>query len=203
MTRDRVPLSPGGKRDREGEYPAEADALVLSDGRITTDSFDPGGRLALISQFGAGFNHIDLAAATRHGVAVTNTPQGVRRPVAVSILTLIFALTTRLFVKASLTGRGAEGWAQVTRHNGIGLTGKTLGLIGVGNIGAEMFRLAAPLGMKFLAHDPDETGGAGRALGLELTGLEVLFRPFGYSLRELPPQCRDTPFIVSAAPLRP
>jgi phosphoglycerate dehydrogenase-like enzyme len=179
---------------------ADADALVLSDGRITADSFDPGGRLALIAQFGAGFNHIDLAAATRHGVAVTNTPHGVRRPVAVSILTLIFALTTRLFVKASLTGRGPAGWAEVTRHNGVGLTGKTLGSIGVGNIGAEMFRLAAPLGMKFLAHDPYETVERAGALGVELTGLDDLFRRADILCVNCPLNA-ETRHIVSAARL--
>jgi phosphoglycerate dehydrogenase-like enzyme len=155
---------------------AQADALILSDARISADSFDGGGRLMLIAQFGAGFNHIDLAAATRHGIAVTNTPRGVRRPVAVAILTLIFALTTKLFVKAELARRGPEGWAEVTRHNGIGLTGKILGSIGLGNIGSEMFRLAQPLGMTFLAYDPYASAEQAAALGVTLTDLEDLFR---------------------------
>src|SRR5262245_49592447 len=66
-----------------GDQLTDADALLLSDARITASSFHPNNRLTLISQFGAGFNHIDLHAAALHGVAVTNTPDGVRRPVAV------------------------------------------------------------------------------------------------------------------------
>jgi phosphoglycerate dehydrogenase-like enzyme len=158
------------------EQVADADALILSDARITPGSFATAGRLALIAQFGAGFNHIDLGAATQHAVAVTNTPHGVRRPVAVSILTLMFALTTRLLVKSDLARRGPAGWAEITRHNGIGLTGKVLGSIGLGNIGAEMFRLAQPLDMKFLAHDPYASPAQAAELGVTLTTLEDLFR---------------------------
>jgi phosphoglycerate dehydrogenase-like enzyme len=158
------------------EQVADADALILSDAKITHGSLATGGRLALIAQFGAGFNHIDLAAATQQAVAVTNTPHGVRRPVAVSILTLIFALTTMLLVKSDLARRGPAGWAEVTRHNGTGLTGKVLGSIGLGNIGAEMFRLARPLDMKFLAYDPYAAPAQAAELGVRLTTLEDLFR---------------------------
>ena len=49
---------------------------------------------------------------------------------------------------------GAEGWAQRNEHMGIGLVGRTLGSLGIGNIGAEVFRLARPFDMKFIAHDP-------------------------------------------------
>ena len=155
---------------------AGVDALLLSDARIGAGSFHADNCVALIAQFGAGFNHIDLAAATAHDVAVTNTPDGVRRPVAVSILTLIFALTTKLFAKARLTAGGKEDWARVTQHNGVGLTGKTLGSIGIGNIGSEMFRLAKPLDMKFLAHDPYGSKAVAEELGVELVELDDLFR---------------------------
>ncbi len=155
---------------------AGADALVLSGARIAADSFSETVRLALIAQFGAGFDHIDLAAATRHGVAVANTPSGVRRPVAVSILTLMFALTTNLMIKSRLVREGAAGWAAVTQHNGVGLVDKTLGSIGLGNIGAELFTLARPLDMNFLAHDPYASPARARELGVELVDLPRLFR---------------------------
>jgi D-3-phosphoglycerate dehydrogenase len=183
-----------------GDQLAEADALVLSDARITAGSFRPDNRLALISQFGAGFNHIDLTAAARHGVAVTNTPDGVRRPVAVAILTLIFALTTKLFDKARLTGGGRDAWAQVTRHNGVGLTGKTLGSIGIGNIGAEMFRLARPLGMRFLAHDPYGSKALADELSVEMTELDDLFRRSDILCVNCP-LTAETRHIVNAARL--
>jgi D-3-phosphoglycerate dehydrogenase len=181
-----------------GNQLADADALLLSDARITAASFCPDNRLALISQFGVGFNHIDLTAAALHNVAVCNTPDGVRRPVAVAILTLIFALTTKLFDKTRLTGGGREAWAQVTKHNGVGLTGKTLGSIGIGNIGAEMFRLARPLDMKFLAHDPYGSKSLAEELGIEMTDLEDLFRRSDILCVNCP-LTTETRHIVSAA----
>jgi phosphoglycerate dehydrogenase-like enzyme len=183
-----------------GDQLTGVDALLLSDARIGPASFAADNRLALIAQFGAGFNHIDLEAATAHGVAVTNTPEGVRRPVAVSILTLIFALTTRLFAKARLTDGGTEGWAKVTQHNGVGLTGKTLGSIGIGNIGAEMFRLARPLDMKFLAHDPYGSKALADDLGIEMTSLDDLFRRSDILTVNCPLN-DETRHIVSAARL--
>jgi len=155
---------------------AGADALVLSGTRVTAESFHGSGRLALIAQFGAGFNHIDLTAATENAVAVTNTPNGVRRPVAVAILTLMFALTTKLVVKVPLTGKGVEGWAAAATQTGVGLTGKTLGSIGLGNIGAEMFRLAQPLDMKFIAFDPYAPSATATRLNVKLVTIEDLFR---------------------------
>jgi D-3-phosphoglycerate dehydrogenase len=155
---------------------AKADVLVLSGGRIGPDSFPVPGRLALIAQFGAGFDHIDVDAATRHAVAVVNTPGGVRRPVAVSILSLMFALTTKLLDKGRLVRKGAAGWAEATRYNGVGLVDKTLGSLGLGNIGAELFRLARPLDMSFIAHDPYAPEPVARELGVELVDLPALFR---------------------------
>ena len=73
---------------------------------------------------------------------------------AVSILTYILALTQKLLIKDRLCRQGPDGWAKRSDHMGEGLVGKTLGQLGMGNIGAEVFRLAAPFGMSFLAHDP-------------------------------------------------
>ena len=104
------------------------------------------------------------------------TPDGVRRPVAVSILTLVFALSGKLFVKDRIARRGPPGWAEKTVHNGIGLVGRTLGSVGMGNIGAEMFRLARPLDMRFIAHDPYADPALAADLGVTLTDLETVFR---------------------------
>ena len=70
---------------------------------------------------------------------------------------------------------GAPGFAARGEHMGVGLVGKTLGSLGVGNIGAEMFRLARPFDMKFIAHDPYADQTVAAELGIELVGLEDLF----------------------------
>jgi phosphoglycerate dehydrogenase-like enzyme len=87
----------------------------------------------------------------------------------------MFALTGKFMIKDRLARRGPAGWAEKTKHNGVGLVGKTLGSLGVGNIGAELFRLAKPLDMRFIAHDPYLDAGLAGSLGIEPVGLEELF----------------------------
>ena len=154
---------------------ADVDALILLSNRMAAESFPGDGRLSVIARFGVGYDNVDVEACTANGCALVITPDGVRRPVAVSILTLMFALTGKLMIKDRLGRRGPEGWAEKTRHNGVGLVGRTLGSIGVGNIGAEMFRLAAPLDMSFIAHDPYAPPELAKELGIELVSLEEVF----------------------------
>jgi len=152
----------------------DTDALILSDPSVNADSFSSDGRLALIARFGVGYEKVDVEACTRNGVALVITPDGVRRPVAVSILTLILALTGRLLDKVRICREGPTGWARAAEFHGVGLVGKTLGSIGLGNIGAEMFRLAAPLGMKAIAHDPVTNPALAKDLGVKLVDLETV-----------------------------
>ena len=154
----------------------EVDALILLTPRVGAASLTPNGRLAVVARFGVGYDNVDLAACSDHDVAVVITPDGVRRPVAVSILTFIFALSGKLFVKDALARRGPAGWAEKTVHNGVGLVGLTLGSVGMGNIGAEMFRLALPLDMRFIAHDPYADPALAAELGVTLTDLDTVFR---------------------------
>jgi phosphoglycerate dehydrogenase-like enzyme len=154
----------------------EQDALILLGASFERDSFPSDDRLTLIARFGVGFETIDANACTDHGVALVITPDGVRRPVAVAILTLMMALTGKLMKKDQLARHGPEGWSARSEFMGVGLVGKTLGSLGVGNIGAEMFRLAQPLDMKFIAHDPYVAPNVPQALGVRMVGLESLFQ---------------------------
>ena len=155
---------------------ADVDALILLTPRVGAASLTPDGRLSVVARFGVGYDNVDLAACSAHDVAVVITPDGVRRPVAVSILTLIFALAGKLFIKDRLARLGPEGWARKTVHNGTGLVGLTLGSIGIGNIGAEMFRLARPLDMRFIAHDPYADPALAAELDVTLSDLDTVFR---------------------------
>ncbi len=151
------------------------DALILLVPRIEQLSFPDDGRLALIARFGVGYDNVDLKACTSHGCALAITPDGVRRPVAVSVITLMLALSGKLLVKDKLTRQGPEGWARRNDHMGVGLVGRTLGSLGIGNIGAEVFRMAKPFDMKFIAHDPLANPKVARELGIRLVSLEELF----------------------------
>ena len=155
---------------------ADVDALILLAPRVGAGSLTPKGRLSVVARFGVGYDNVDLDACSANDVAVVITPDGVRRPVAVSILTLVFALAGKLFVKDRIARRGPAGWAEKTAHNGVGLVGLTLGSIGIGNIGAELFRLARPLDMRFIAHDPYADPSLAQELGVVLTDLDRVFR---------------------------
>ena len=120
--------------------------------RWTERSFVGNDRLLSLHRNGVGYDRIDVPALTKAGVLLCITPDAVRRPMAVAIITFILALSTRLLLKHQLTSEGR--WSDVAKNNGYGLVGKTLGSLGVGNIGHEMFKLARPFGMKHIAYDP-------------------------------------------------
>ena len=79
-------------------------------------------------------------------------------------------------VKDRLTREAAAGFAKRGEYMGVGLVGRTLGSIGIGNIGAELFRLIKPFDMKLIAHDPYADPKLAAELGVELVGLEDVFR---------------------------
>ena len=118
----------------------------------TASSLKGNDRLLSVHRFGVGYDMIDVPALTKAGVALCITRDAVRRPVAAAILTFLLALSTRLLVKDRLVRDG--NWAERARHHGVGLVGKTLGVIGVGSIGHEVFKLAMPLEMRHIAYDP-------------------------------------------------
>ena len=152
------------------------DALILLGARFGRQSIHSNGRLGVVARFGVGYDNVDVEACTEAGIALVITPDGVRRPVAVAIITLMLALMGKLMVKDRLTREGPEGFARRSQHMGLGLVGRTLGSIGVGNIGAELFRLAKPFDMRFIAHDPFVDARFVAELGVELVGLDDVFR---------------------------
>ncbi len=155
---------------------ADIDALILLLPRFGKDSIHPNRRLGVVARFGVGYDTVDVPACTAAGIPLVITPDGVRRPVAVSIITLMLALTGKLTIKDRLARQGAEGFARRGEHMGVGLVGRTLGSLGIGTIGAEAFRMAKPFDMTFIAHDPFADKRVAAELGIELVGLEDVFR---------------------------
>jgi D-3-phosphoglycerate dehydrogenase len=148
------------------------DALLVLAPRVTAATLAGADRLKIVARFGVGYDSVDVDACTRQGILLTITPDGVRRPVATSAMTFLLALSHRLMEKDRLTRAGR--WAEKSEYMGIGLTGRTLGLIGLGNIGREIFTLARPFGLRHLAFDPYATPEAAQSVGAELVDLETL-----------------------------
>jgi len=154
---------------------AQYDALCVLNPKVPAAVVaGPEQRVKIVARMGVGYDSVDVKACTDSGVILTNTPDGVRRPVATSILALILALSHKLFTKDAITRTGR--WAETTNHMGVGLTGKTVGSIGVGNIGGELFRLLAPLDMQHMAFDPYAKPEECAKLRVRLTSKEDVFR---------------------------
>jgi len=157
------------------ETASKYDALAVMLAKVTRKTVSgPNRRLKLIARFGVGYDTVDVPACTDNGVILTITPDGVRRPVATSALTFMLMLAQKVMTKDRLTREGR--WGERIDHMGTGLSGRVLGSIGVGNIGAELFRLVAPFGMRHLACDPYVTQESVAPLGVKLVDLDTLFR---------------------------
>jgi D-3-phosphoglycerate dehydrogenase len=150
------------------------DGLLVLAPKVSASTLAGAERLAVLARFGVGYDNVDVAACTRAGVALTITPDGVRRPVAVSAMTLLLAASHKLVVKDRLTREGR--WAEKLDHMGMGVTGRTLGLIGLGNIGREVAKLARPFDLRVFACDPYVSPAEAKASGAELVDLESLLR---------------------------
>ena len=154
---------------------ARYDGLYVNAPCVTAASVARGDlRVKIVSRHGVGYDSVDVPALAARGVVATNTPVAVRRPVAVAALTFIFALAGRLVVKDRLTRTGR--WNERTSHMGLGLTTRTLGVVGAGGIGRELLALARPFDWKMLAADPFVDPAAVAALGAERVPLERLLQ---------------------------
>jgi D-3-phosphoglycerate dehydrogenase len=149
------------------------DALYVNTPKVTAASVARDDlRLKIVARHGVGYDSVDVAALAKRGVIVTNTPIAVRRPVAVATLTLLFALASRLFAKDRLVRAGH--WAERNDHMGLGLTRRTLGLVGAGGIGQEILTLARPFVGRMLAADPFASAERIAGLGATLAPLDTV-----------------------------
>ena len=148
------------------------DGLLIRAMPFDSTSFRGVERLICIVRWGVGFDAIDIEAATGADVIVALTPVAITRAVAETQITLILALAKRL---ADLDRRTRAGlWQQNLPILGIDIVGKTLSSIGLGRIGAEMFRIARGIGFeRLLACDPYCPASRARALDVELVDLDT------------------------------
>ncbi len=155
------------------------DAVYLMLERVRGDVIDtPARKLKLIARHGVGFDTIEIPEMSRLGITVTNTPAAVRRPVASMAMTMLLSLSHRLIEKHNLTRAGR--WADSPDFMGMGLTGKVLGVLGAGSIGAEILRLVAPFDMRLMACDPNVGEAELAALNTQKVEPETLFSSADY-----------------------
>ena len=150
------------------------DALIVrSETRVTPEVIAAGVRLRVIARAGVGVDNIAVDAATRRGIIVVNSPTGNIAAAAEHTVALLFALARHI---PDATASLREGRWERSRFVGAEIRGKTLGIIGLGKVGAEVARRAGEggLGMRLLATDPYASPETARALNVEMVALEEL-----------------------------
>jgi D-3-phosphoglycerate dehydrogenase / 2-oxoglutarate reductase len=142
-----------------------ADGMIVRSGtRVTAELLEQPGKLRAVVRAGVGVDNIDVAAATRKGIVVMNTPGGNTLSTAEQTLALLYALVRHTPVADQSLKQGK--WER-NKLIGTQLAGKTLGILGLGRIGREVARRALAMDMKVIGHDPFLTADRAAQMGIE------------------------------------
>lgn len=153
-----------------GDYDGVA---IRSSSKVTADVIAAGKNLRVIGRAGIGVDNVDVPAATARGIVVMNTPYGNAITTAEHAISLMLA-TARQIPEANQSTKAGK-WEK-NRFMGVEVTGKTLGIIGCGNIGAIVADRGRGLRMKVVAYDPFLSPEKAKELGVERVELDVLFK---------------------------
>ncbi len=150
------------------------DALVVrSETKVTAAVFEAAARLKVVGRAGVGVDNIDLDAATEKGVVVVNAPTGNTISAAEHTIALMLALSRN--IPAANASLRSGKWER-SRFVGTEVRGKTLGIIGLGQVGSEVARRARGLEMRVIAFDPFVPEERARVIGAECVSKEELIR---------------------------
>ncbi|HQR29988.1 MAG TPA: phosphoglycerate dehydrogenase [Anaeromyxobacteraceae bacterium] len=165
----RVGMKPEELEAAVGDYDAIA---VRSATKVTARVLERATRLRVVGRAGVGVDNVDLEAATRRGVVVMNSPGGSSVTVAELAVGMMLALSRHIPQATASTKAGK--WEK-KRFQGHELAGKTLGVVGIGNIGSVVVDRARSMKMSAVAYDPFISAEAAAQIGVELVTLEELW----------------------------
>ncbi|HEX9372341.1 MAG TPA: phosphoglycerate dehydrogenase [Roseiflexaceae bacterium] len=176
----------------------EYDALVVRSGtKVTAEVLEAGTKLRVVGRAGTGVDNIDVDAATRRGIVVVNAPASNSVAVAELAIGLILALSRHVpQAHASLQG----GKWERGKFMGSEVRGKTLGLVGLGRIGAEVARRARGMEMSVLAYDPVVSTDRAAQLGVTLATLDDVLAHSDFVSLHIP-KVESTRNLINAARL--
>lgn len=165
----RTGLSPEELAAAIGEYEG---LIVRSGTQVTAEVIEAAGKLRVVGRAGAGVDNIDVAAATRRGVVVMNTPGGNSVSTAEHSFAMLMALA-RNIPQAAASMR--DGRWERGKFTGVELAGKTLGVVGLGKVGREVARRGAAFGMRVLGYDPYVSEQAASGYGAQVASMEQIY----------------------------
>jgi D-3-phosphoglycerate dehydrogenase len=163
-----------------GDYEA---IIVRSQTRITADIIKAGKKLQVIGRAGVGVDNIDIDEATRHGIIVVNAPTGNTISAAEHSIALMLALARHIPAANASLKSGA--WRRAN-FMGTEVKGKTLGIVGLGNVGSDVARRARGLEMRTIAYDPFISADIAQNLQVELVPLEQLLKEADFISLHIP-----------------
>jgi D-3-phosphoglycerate dehydrogenase len=157
---------------------APYDAMMIRSGtRVTDEALAPAAKLRIIGRPGVGVDNVDLDAATRRGIVVMNSPGG--NIVSTAELTLALLLAVARPVAAADAAMKAERWDRKS-FGGVELSGRRLGVVGLGRIGREVAARCRALGMDVVAFDPFVAQAVADQLGVKRVTLDELLAGSDY-----------------------
>ena len=169
-----VDVKPGLDKDELAKIIGDYDGLAIrSATKVTAKLLEHAKKLKVIGRAGIGVDNVDIPAATARGVIVMNTPFGNSITTAEHAIALMFALARQLPAADASTQAGK--WEK-NRFMGVEVTGKTLGIIGCGNIGAIVASRGLGLKMRVIAFDPFLSAERALEIGVEKVELEDLLK---------------------------
>jgi len=167
-----VEAKPGLAPDELRRIIGEFHALIVRSGtKVTADVLAHATQLRVIGRAGIGVDNVDVEAATKRGIVVMNTPGGSNVTTAEHAIAMMMALARNIPQAASAVRAGK--WPRGLL--GAELCNKTLGVVGLGNIGTIVAERARGLRMKVIAFDPFVTAETAARIGVELVTLDQLF----------------------------
>jgi D-3-phosphoglycerate dehydrogenase len=149
---------------------ADAEVLIVRGAAIDEPVLARSPRLRAIARTGAGYDNLDVAAATARGIPIVYAPGVGSGPIAEGAVALVFAATKRLRELGAVVHGNA--WHSRYEVVGLDLDGTCIGIVGLGAVGRRVARLSGALGMRVIAHDPAVAPGA--SAGVEIVPLAEL-----------------------------
>ena len=137
----------------------DAEFIVVRSTNVNAAAINAGANLKIVIRAGSGYNNIDVKAATEKGVSVSNTPG--KNSIAVAELAMGLLVSLDRKIPDNVKDFNAGVWNKAKYSKAEGLFGKTLGIIGVGNIGKEIAKRAQAFGMKVIGYDVVKSEGIG------------------------------------------
>jgi D-3-phosphoglycerate dehydrogenase len=196
---ERVGMKPDELCKAIGEYDG---LIVRSASTVTKDVVEAASKLRVIGRAGIGVDNIDVEAATRRGIAVMNTPGGNNVTTAEHAISMLLSLA-RSIPQATASMKGGK-WEK-TKFTGSEISNKTLGIVGVGNIGRLVAERAQGLKMKVMAYDPFITEQKAREMGIELATLDAVLQRADFISIHTPllPETRNLIDAAALAKMKP